>query len=1264
DEEKAIEKKRHMGDTKHFCPVILKENFILCPGSYDNGAKYRDKYYYFSTPENRDKFLENPEVYVSHNEPLKVPPLRVCLLGSHGSGKTICARWLANKLGIFHIQFEERLQELIMLKTGVRVGPETEEDDEEETAAMQEMGGSPASIPENATEMDITSEEGKQSPERKELQLTDEEEAIKANLIENEALPPEVLDGIVSEWWTKEPFRSTGFILDGFPRTADEAMYLAERGLCPDIVVYLEVEEDDISDRILPKLLQKWQEKQNQKKEKKQQMKEQKAKMREDLILKRRTELLAMQAKRKQNAPARLESEVPDEDEDDEEDDIEAVLEEEFPKEEDEVEEEEEEQESEAIERLKLEIAEKFETDLINIQTVQEEFDKISIPQVTIGSKRKPRIVCYQLYKKLKDLVEDRESLFEKCYPISVSLARKMIALSYKHPSNFGEWDPIKLSEGEAIKSYQSPDTPTFPVIHRNSIYFFVSKENRDKFMKNPIKYIRQPKPKPTMPVKIAIVGPPKSGKTTVAKKFASVYGLKRLSMGDAIRMILNDQPDTELALMLKWHLHKGLTAPDELAIQALDIALMDTVCNTAGFVIDGYPVTRKQVNILEYMKIIPVKMFEMQIDAKEVFRRAVLDKQSPDRPPYPIHDSSQILAIKNSCYKTQIEEIRAYYEEQHQNWYVIDASHSKWWNWDKVLQETQMITKQIQLYLERIRQEPEASKPPVSVEEYKNIEDFKGEVKTDSELKVIRGKPEFEIDVFDTDMQNREEERPSEFKAEILQLPFVTVTSNKPVPEETTAEVTVQVKIENEESEIALQLPASKQTSSDISIVSSEENKLSQNTCLLESASEKLEHASAADISIATQVDGTLTVEAKRVEIAEVFNVHLPNPKGGKTFSEILIPCQTTEPLIPKKRAVLQNLKELPEATPTELRQLTKVKLLDKQGEDTLQELFIFLRDVTHRLVIDKHFGDFAKLADWYKVPEYETVIQQPMDLSATVSKIDLICSKALEHNPDRKAASIADLCITPQELLSRLGEFGQYCPVSLAEKGELVDCSVTPSLRFAAEFRGHYYKMAGQEELDKFLKTPELYVPPLAPHPLPLPSRLPKKLTAAEVKALFPMQAEMQGYCPVTYLEGKQRLPEKYWKQTLPHKLPPKKEPVLLTALPLTGYLEQGVATALIKAMNEVGCLKPKFPFLSVKKTALLFIAYHLKAFNPRSSDYVRKKYKRKLDRFIDNCELIPYLGTKMTKKYKEPQNRPIDFDHKLQTFLSLKGVDPATL
>lgn len=68
-----------------------------------------------------------------------------------------------------------------------------------------------------------------------------------------------------------------------------------------------------------------------------------------------------------------------------------------------------------------------------------------------------------------------------------------------------------------------------------------------------------------------------------VAKKFASVYGLLRLSIGDAMRLVLNNQPESQLALTLNQHLQKGLTVPDALAIQALDAALMNHVCNTTG---------------------------------------------------------------------------------------------------------------------------------------------------------------------------------------------------------------------------------------------------------------------------------------------------------------------------------------------------------------------------------------------------------------------------------------------------------------------------------------------------------------------------------------------------------------------------------------------------------------------------------------------------------------------------------------------------------
>jgi adenylate/nucleoside-diphosphate kinase len=53
-------------------------------------------------------------------------------------------------------------------------------------------------------------------------------------------------------------------------------------------------------------------------------------------------------------------------------------------------------------------------------------------------------------------------------------------------------------------------------------------------------------------------------------------------------------------------------------------------------------------------------------------------------------------------------------------------------------------------------------------------------------------------------------------------------------------------------------------------------------------------------------------------------------------------------------------------------------------------------------------------------------------------------------------KAASIADLCISPQDLLNRLGEYEQFCPVSLVLRNELVDCSADTRTDYVAEYRG----------------------------------------------------------------------------------------------------------------------------------------------------------------------------------------------------------------
>lgn len=72
---------------------------------------------------------------------------------------------------------------------------------------------------------------------------------------------------------------STGFILDGFPRYPEEALFLGERGFFPDAAVFIQVDDQDISDRLLPSQIEKWKEKQKKKLERKKLIKELKAKI-------------------------------------------------------------------------------------------------------------------------------------------------------------------------------------------------------------------------------------------------------------------------------------------------------------------------------------------------------------------------------------------------------------------------------------------------------------------------------------------------------------------------------------------------------------------------------------------------------------------------------------------------------------------------------------------------------------------------------------------------------------------------------------------------------------------------------------------------------------------------------------------------------------------------------------------------------------------------------------------------------------------------
>ncbi|KAJ3218873.1 adenylate kinase [Dinochytrium kinnereticum] len=203
-------------------------------------------------------------------------------------------------------------------------------------------------------------------------------------------------------------------------------------------------------------------------------------------------------------------------------------------------------------------------------------------------------------------------------------------------------------------------------------------------------------------------------------------------------------------------------------------------------------------------------------------------------------------------------------------------------------------------------------------------------------------------------------------------------------------------------------------------------------------------------------------------------------------------------------------------------------------------------------------------------------------------------------------RAAPVGNIGLSLAHLSRQMGKYGEYCPVNLLDRGELVKGPFDTT--FTAEYQNRYYRMSDLDALEAFLHAPERYVsgPDL---PESLPERRPMTVLT------FPRQLELQGFCPVTYYEGPQgsfgsmvtgrldmiveyeqklyamvseeklekfmRTPWNYINLELPRKLPPKLAPIPVGTLPLIGYLEQSVARTLSEALCAPITPVPKIGF-----------------------------------------------------------------------------------
>jgi adenylate kinase len=163
-------------------------------------------------------------------------------------------------------------------------------------------------------------------------------------------------------------------------------------------------------------------------------------------------------------------------------------------------------------------------------------------------------------------------------------------------------------------------------------------------------------------PVNVVLLGPPGAGKGTQAEILAQRYGIPRVSTGDILRDAV--QRDTPLGRAAQAVMAAGELVSDDIVIGIVQERLAAPDAR-AGFVLDGFPRTRRQADALDTLVagrgplvvidiVVPEDVLVRRLLARRVCRRCGANAGPAERdqttcarcggPLVPRHDDSEAV--------------------------------------------------------------------------------------------------------------------------------------------------------------------------------------------------------------------------------------------------------------------------------------------------------------------------------------------------------------------------------------------------------------------------------------------------------------------------------------------------------------------------------------------------------------------------------------------------------------------------------------------
>jgi len=279
------------------------------------------------------------------------------------------------------------------------------------------------------------------------------------------------------------------------------------------------------------------------------------------------------------------------------------------------------------------------------LSDMREFAEKSNIPWITVSG---PDSQSAAMSKITEVLGANTDAPFESTYEVDLETAEDMLRAGEVHLSQFGRWCPVQaFREGSVDPSIRKfcpdlADGHVNPVVHRKYVYYVAGgQENRDEFSRQPLKYVLgqsgvSPSPS-SFPLKIAVVGPPGSGKSRCAQELCFRFGLQLIQIEDAIDAYLKEYQWTDVAKTAIGTLRRGDALSEETLAEVVTTATFGGRATTWGYVIDGYPVTEKQFKLL---------------DCAGVMLHAVFVLQKEGRPEGSLDDDTALLRLRRGAWR------------------------------------------------------------------------------------------------------------------------------------------------------------------------------------------------------------------------------------------------------------------------------------------------------------------------------------------------------------------------------------------------------------------------------------------------------------------------------------------------------------------------------------------------------------------------------------------------------------------------------------